>query len=155
MRPRNVVLSFIIGLVFALGLGLAGMTVPQKIVGFLDFGGHWDPTLMFVMGGATMVYGVAFRLIRRRERPLFADVLAVPTRRDIDARLIAGAAIFGVGWGLGGFCPGPGLVGSVGLSSQALLFIGGMTGGVVLYRVWDRAVNRVGARATSATASNG
>ncbi len=155
MRPRNVVLAFVTGLLFALGLGVAGMTLPEKIVGFLDFSGKWDPTLMFVMGGATMVYGVAFRLIRRRARPLFADVLAVPTRRDIDARLIGGAAIFGVGWGMGGFCPGPALVGGIGGAQQVLLFLAGMTGGVIVYRVWDRAVNRVGARATSATTSNG
>src|SRR6185295_7370618 len=92
------------------GLAVSGMTRPSKVVGFLDVFGAWDASLAFVMVGAIGVHAVLQRVIARRGSPLFEDRFHLPTRRDVDARLLAGAAVFGVGWGLGGFCPGPGLV---------------------------------------------
>ena len=99
------------GLVFGAGLLVSGMTNPQKVLGFLDFSGTWDPTLAFVMGGALAVNGAAFAWTRRRAKPLLAEAFALPTASAIDGRLLAGALLFGVGWGLVGLCPGPALAG--------------------------------------------
>jgi uncharacterized membrane protein YedE/YeeE len=114
------------GLLFGLGLVLSGMTDPKKVIGFLDLFGAWDPSLIFVMLGAIGVYAVGYRVIVKRSRPLFARAFALPTRRDIDAKLIAGAAIFGVGWGLGGYCPGPALVSLASLGSGVIVFVLGV-----------------------------
>ena len=95
------------GLLFGAGLALGGMIQPARVLGFLDLAGRWDPTLAFVMGGALLVTVPMFALARRRERPLLETQFRVPTRRDLDARLIGGAALFGIGWGLAGYCPGP------------------------------------------------
>jgi len=111
------------GVIFALGLAFAGMTRAEKVVGFLNFFRGWDPSLMFVMGGAIAVHAVAWRVIQRRPSPLLSARFLVPTRRDLDARLLLGAAIFGVGWGLGGFCPGPGLASLVTATPTALAFL--------------------------------
>jgi hypothetical protein len=124
------------GALFAVGLAVAGMTVPSKVTGFLDFAGHWDPSLMFVMGGAVMVHFVLFRLILRRSSPIFDTKFHLPTRRDIDVRLVLGAAIFGVGWGLGGYCPGPGLV-SLTSGVGPIVFIATMAAGMWLQRSLD------------------
>jgi hypothetical protein len=99
--------SFLCGVLFALGLGISGMTRPAKVLAFLDVTGAWDPSLAFVMIGAIAVHAVLARRILRRGEPLLAPTFALPTRRDIDAQLLVGAAIFGVGWGLAGLCPGP------------------------------------------------
>src|ERR1700730_727968 len=96
--------SFVSGLVFALGLGISGMTRPVKVIGFLDFTGNWDPSLAFVMIGAIAVYFVAYRWSRRMPSPLLAANFSLPKRSDLDAKLILGAALFGAGCGLGGFC---------------------------------------------------
>ena len=119
------------GVLFALGLAVSGMTKPAKVVGFLDLFGAWDASLAFVMEGAIGVHFVAQRLIKRRAAPLFDGRFHLPTRRDIDARLVVGAVLFGVGWGLGGFCPGPGLVSAGSGSSGALVFVLGMTVGML------------------------
>ena len=111
------------GVIFALGLAVSGMTQAEKVVGFLNFFRGWDPSLMFVMGGAIAVHAVAWRLIKRRPSPLFSGRFLVPTRRDLDARLLVGAAIFGVGWGLGGFCPGPGIASMVTAAPSVAVFI--------------------------------
>lgn len=115
--------SLLSGALFSVGLARAGMTRPEKVVGFLSFFRAWDPSLMFVMGGAIAVHAIAWRLIKRRPSPLFSARFLVPTRRDLDARLLIGAAIFGVGWGLGGFCPGPGLASLVTGTPTALAFM--------------------------------
>jgi len=120
------------GLVFGVGLIVSGMIVPAKVQGFLDFGGAWDPSLAFVMGGAVTVHFVAMRLIRRRARPLFDRRFHLPTRKDIDKNLVVGAAVFGVGWGLGGFCPGPGLVSGASLLPSAGVFVVAMLAGMWL-----------------------
>jgi uncharacterized membrane protein YedE/YeeE len=97
------------GLLFGFGLALAGMTHAGKVLGFLDVAGNWDPSLLLVLTGAVIVTLAAFRLILRRPRPLFESKFKLPTAREIDASLMAGAAVFGIGWGISGYCPGPGI----------------------------------------------
>lgn len=111
------------GMLFAFGLVLGGMTQPSKVIGFLDITGDWDPALMFVMVGAIGAYLPLHKLVLRRERPLFAPGFSVPTRRDLDLRLITGAALFGVGWGLAGFCPGPGITSLAARTVEPLVFV--------------------------------
>jgi uncharacterized protein len=128
------------GALFAVGLAISGMTKPSKIMGFLDLAGHWDASLAFVMMGAIAVHFVAYRVIRRRSAPLFDTKFHVPTRKDIEPRLVLGAALFGVGWALGGFCPGPGLVAAGGGSLHAAVFLVGMTLGMLIEHVVARAI---------------
>jgi uncharacterized protein len=130
------------GALFAVGLALSGMTKPSKITGFLDIAGHWDASLAFVMMGAIAVHFAAYRLIRRRPAPLFDTKFHLPTRKDIDPRLVLGSALFGVGWALGGFCPGPGLVAAGGGSLHALVFLVGMTLGMLAEHFAARAAAR-------------
>ena len=122
--------AFGAGLLFAIGLGVGGMTDANKVIGFLDLAGGWDPSLAFVMVGAIAAHALLNRWILRRNRPMFGTRFALPTRRDIDLRLVAGAAVFGMGWGLGGFCPGPGLVSVAGLGADALVFVAAMLAGM-------------------------
>ena len=110
--PRMIV-ALLAGTLFGVGLAVSGMANPQKVIGFLDVAGEWDPTLLFVMGGALLVTIPAFRLILGRPRPLLADRFALPTKSALDGRLLGGAALFGVGWGLSGLCPGPAVVAMV------------------------------------------
>lgn len=123
--------AFVAGVVFAVGLALGGMTDPANVVGFLDVGGAWNPSLGLVMGGALAVHAAAYVLQRRWARPLLADRWQVPTRRDLDLRLVGGAALFGVGWGLSGYCPGPALASLGTLDVGAWIFAGGMVVGMV------------------------
>lgn len=126
------------GVLFAIGLGVAGMTKPSKVIGFLDLFGEWDASLAFVMLGAISVYFVAFRLITKRKAPLFDTRFFVPTRRDLDPRLLLGAAVFGVGWGLGGYCPGPGLVTAASGALPALVFVASMAVGMKIAQLSNR-----------------
>jgi uncharacterized membrane protein YedE/YeeE len=120
------------GLIFGLGLILGGMTDPGKVKGFLDVAGAWDPSLALVMGGAIAVGVFAFAAARRRSRSWSGDRMDIPTSRVIDARLIVGGVLFGTGWGIGGFCPGPALVAmSSGLGSAAIFVIAMLAGMVV------------------------
>lgn len=137
MKPaswRSNLAAWMAGLVFGLGLGVSGMTRPAKVLGFLDVTGDWDPSLVLVMAGAIAVHAAFYRLVRRRSRPLFDAHFHVPTRRDLDARLVGGAALFGVGWGLGGYCPGPALVSVVTGQTGPLVFVGAMLAGMALQR---------------------
>jgi uncharacterized membrane protein YedE/YeeE len=120
------------GALFGAGLVISGMTQPARIIGFLDPVGGWDPSLAFVMAGAVAVYAVAYAVIRRRARPWFDARFHLPVRSDLDAPLIAGAAVFGIGWGLGGLCPGPGIVAAAGGSTSALAFVLAMLAGMHL-----------------------
>ena len=122
------------GVLFGFGLVLAGMTNPQKIVGFLDVFGAWDPSLALVMGGALAVTAILFPLIIKRGKPLFDTRLDLPTRRDIDVPLVLGSALFGVGWGVAGYCPGPALASLGGPVADAALFVVAMIAGMLLKR---------------------
>ena len=126
--------ALLAGLLFGVGLGLSGMTLPSKVLGFLDVTGHWDPSLMLVMVGAIGVHAALYRVIRRRRSPLFDDVFHVPTSRVLDGKLVGGALLFGVGWGLGGFCPGPALVSLATGHTGPLVFLGAMLLGMGLQR---------------------
>jgi uncharacterized membrane protein YedE/YeeE len=130
---NSLVTPFISGIVFALGLGISGMTRPVKVIGFLDFFGAWDASLAFVMLGAIAVYFSAYRWSSKMSSPLLAPDFSLPKRRDLDAKLIAGAAIFGAGWGLGGFCPGPALTSLACGAPAALIFVAAMVGGMYLH----------------------
>ena len=121
---------FVSGLILALGLAVSGLTNADRVIGFLNVAGDWDPSLAFVMGGAIAVHLLFFRLIMRRESPLFATHFGIPTRKDIDKRLVVGSALFGIGWGLGGFCPGPGIVSTMSFGREAVVFIGTMAAGM-------------------------
>lgn len=127
--------AFVSGVIFAIGLAIGGMTKPAKVAGFLDFTGNWDPSLMFVMGGAVMTHAILYRLIRKRPTPLFTAAFSVPTRKDIDLRLLGGAALFGIGWGLSGFCPGPAITSLASGQTPVLIFVMAMIGGMYLYTV--------------------
>lgn len=130
--------TFLVGLLFALGLGLSGMTQPQIVRGFLDVTGDWNPALAGVMIGAIGVHGISFFLIRRRSRPFLAEKFHLPQRKDIDPRLIAGAALFGLGWGWAGVCPGPGIVALMGGRSEMLVFVGAMLVGMFIFKLTEK-----------------
>lgn len=128
-------IPFLAGLLFAVGLGLSGMTDARKVIGFLDFTGAWDASLAFVMAGAIGVHLPLLRLVRT---PVFDDDgCAAPSPHWLDRRTIAGSAIFGVGWGLAGYCPGPALVSLVTLRAPVLVFTGAMFAGAGLFAVWN------------------
>jgi len=129
-----VLASFVSGVLFAVGLGVGGMTKPAKVTAFLDFFGDWDPSLAFVMIGAILMHAVLYRLIRRRPAPLFASAFSIPTRTDIDTRLVGGAALFGIGWGLGGFCPGPAVTSLASGRTSVMIFVVSMLVGMALYK---------------------
>lgn len=138
MDKKNVLTSFAVGLIFALGLGLAGMTRPEKVIGFLDIFGNWDPSLAFVMIGAIGFHSFFYRMIMKKDAPLFTKKFMVPERRDITWRLVVGSAIFGIGWGLAGYCPGPGITSVVSLDYRAIVFFVAMVVGMLLFRLVDK-----------------
>ncbi len=125
--------GLVAGLLFGVGLGISGMTLPSKVVGFLDVAGDWDPSLMFVMVGAIGVHLVGSRLVMRRAAPLFDTSFHLPTKRDVDGRLVAGADIFGVGWGLGGYCPGPAIVSLGSAATPVVVFVAAMLAAMVVH----------------------
>ncbi|HEX3380746.1 MAG TPA: DUF6691 family protein [Paraburkholderia sp.] len=133
MKVRRYLASLVCGLLFGAGLALAGMTRPQKVLGFLDVAGHWDPSLLFVLGGALLFATVAFRLVLRRGSPLLETSFDLPATKTIDARLVGGALIFGLGWGLSGFCPGPAIALLAAPNIEALYFLPAMLAGWWLY----------------------
>ena len=133
------------GVVFGVGLALGGMTNPAKVLGFLDAAGAWDPTLAFVMAGALAVTACGFALARRRERPWLSAGFALPTRKDLDAPLVAGAALFGVGWGLVGLCPGPALANLARGSVEIWVFVAAMAAGAFSQRLLARRPGAAGA----------
>ena len=129
----RMIVALFAGTLFGLGLAISGMMNPAKVIGFLDVAGDWDPTLMFVMGGALLITVPAFRLILNRQRPILADGFALPTKSALDTRLLGGAALFGVGWGLSGFCPGPAVAALVTGLTPVVAFVAAMLTGMVLY----------------------
>ena len=130
--------SLLAGLVFGLGLIVSGMADPAKVLGFLDLGGAWDPSLAFVMAGAIAVGAVAFAVARQRTVSLLGAAMQLPTSRDIDGRLVIGSVVFGIGWGVAGFCPGPGLV-ALGMGeAKALVFVLAMLVGMGAFELLER-----------------
>jgi uncharacterized protein len=124
--------------VFGVGLIVSGMSNPAKVLGFLDLAGNWDPSLAFVMAGAIAVGVVAFALAGRRAAPLLGGEMRLPTSRDIDRRLLGGSLVFGVGWGIAGFCPGPAIV-AVGIGEwKAVVFAASMIAGMLIHQALDR-----------------
>jgi uncharacterized membrane protein YedE/YeeE len=126
----QILAALVSGLVFGAGLALAGMTNPAKVLSFLDIAGAWDPTLALVMGGALAVNAGAYALMRRRRKPLFADAFALPARADLDARLLGGATLFGIGWALVGLCPGPALASLARGEGEVFGFVAAMAVGM-------------------------
>jgi len=138
---RRLVSALFSGTLFGVGLTISGMTDPQRVRGFLDLFGRWDPTLAFVMGGAVLVMAIAWRLRRRMGHPVFGDTFVLPGRSDLDARLILGSALFGIGWGLAGLCPGPAIA-SLALAPVAVLpFLAAMLAGMAIHRLLPRSVS--------------
>jgi hypothetical protein len=133
-----IIASFGCGLIFGAGLLISGMTQPEKVLGFLDIFGEWDATLAFVMAGAVAVAAIGFTLARRRAAPILAPKYFWPERNDIDAPLVIGAILFGIGWGLVGICPGPALVNLAGLSQPILVFVAAMALGMLAYERYRR-----------------
>ena len=130
--------EFLAGLVFGLGLMISGMTDPSKVQGFLDLAGLWDPSLMFVMGGGVGVAMVGFHIARKRGTTFLGGVLHWPELSHIDAPLVIGSLLFGTGWGLAGFCPGPALVSMAAGQDKALVFVLAMLAGMALVDAWRR-----------------
>lgn len=128
------------GIIFGSGLALGGMTDPARVRGFLDLFGDWDPTLGFVMGGAVSVMIVAWQIQARLERPAFASEFSLPDRSDLTPRLIAGSALFGIGWGIAGLCPGPGIAALVIEPLSAALFVIAMVAGMAIVRFLEGSV---------------
>lgn len=123
---KSVVTAFVSGLLFAFGLGMSGMTKPSKVLGFLDVAGNWDPSLLAVMMGAIFVFATCYRLIARRAVAWNGQPMQLPPKGKIDRRLVWGAIVFGIGWGLAGYCPGPAIVGLGAWAPGAGWFISGM-----------------------------
>lgn len=131
-------MAFVAGAVFSIGLGLGGMTDPANVQGFLDFTGDWNPALAFVMGGALGTHALMRRFILKRRQPVLAPSFPSAPRARVDSRLLGGAAIFGVGWGLSGYCPGPAVTAVATLAPQALIFVGAMVAGMLAHAMFER-----------------
>jgi uncharacterized protein len=131
--------ALVAGLLFGAGLLISGMTQPSKVLGFLDFAGDWDPSLLFVMGGAIAVHVFfARRALRPGARPMFAEAFDLPRRSKVDSSLVVGAALFGIGWGMGGYCPGPALVSLASPSGRTIVFVVAMGVGMLAARLARR-----------------
>ena len=126
---------FITGFIFALGLGISGMTQPGKVIGFLDVFGNWDPSLLFVMMGAIGINIILYRLTMRRRGPIFAANFTVPRLRRLSPQLFTGSILFGIGWGLAGYCPGPALVSTASGAGSIFMFIAAMLTGMFLHHL--------------------
>jgi len=133
--------ALVVGLLFGMGLTISGMTQPQKIIGFLDVFGNWDPSLAFVMMGAIGVHFFAYRIAKHQTSPLLADTFLVTSNKEIDNKLLVGAAIFGIGWGIAGYCPGPAITSLVSLNSEVFIFVLSMSVGMFFYDFWLKSRN--------------
>lgn len=135
---KNSIAALAVGFIFAIGLGLSGMTQPQKVIGFLDLFGNWDPSLIFVMAGAILVHFVTYKLIRKKSSPLLSSQWHVPTKKEITPALVIGSFIFGVGWALGGFCPGPAVTSLASFESGPFIFVISMLVGMFIFKLIDK-----------------
>ncbi|MGE4372075.1 MAG: DUF6691 family protein [Xanthobacter sp.] len=132
----QIISALFIGLVFGSGIAISGMIDPSKVLNFFDFAGHWDPSLALVMASAFLVAAIGYRIVLKRPGPLFDSSFHLPTRRDLDVQLIGGSALFGIGWGIAGFCPG-GAIPALGLwRSEVVVFVGAMIIGIALARLF-------------------
>src|SRR5712664_2221191 len=147
--------SLVCGLIFGAGLLISGMVQPTKVLGFLDIFGAWDSSLIVVMVAALAVAVPGFMLVNGRSRPLLAAQSLWPTKRDIDLPLIVGAALFGIGWGLVGLCPGPALESLATLSPGVFVFVVAMAAGILLHVLWQKSRSRVEAEGALANAADG
>lgn len=138
---KNGLAALVVGFVFAIGLGISGMTQPQKVVGFLDLFGNWDPSLIFVMVGGIIVHFATYKLIRKRKSPLLSKDWHVPTKKEITPALVIGSLLFGIGWGLGGFCPGPAVTSLASFEPKPYIFVLSMIVGMFLFRLVDKKLN--------------
>ena len=136
---RVALTALVSGTLFGAGLAIGGMTDPVRVRGFLDIFGAWDPTLAFVMGGALLVMAVAWRFVPRLDTPVFADSFHLPQKSDLTPKLIGGAALFGIGWGIAGLCPGPGIAALVMDFSAAAIFVASMVAGLAIVRLLEKA----------------
>jgi uncharacterized protein len=132
-RTPQAVFALLAGALFGAGLGVSGMANPAKVLGFLDIAGAWDPTLAFVMAGALLVTAPAFRWVLKRRAPWFGSRFALPTKTDLEPRLVVGAALFGIGWGIAGLCPGPAVTDLITGRPGIVLFVASMIAGTLLY----------------------
>jgi hypothetical protein len=138
MHMKHRISEFLVGLLFGLGLIMSGMTDPGKVIGFLDISGNWDPSLALVMAGAIAVGFFAFSIAKKRTVNFLGSALTLPKTDQIDKPLVIGAVLFGIGWGLAGFCPGPGLVSLASGQTKAAVFVMFMLAGMQLFEIWNR-----------------
>ena len=138
MRGRLSLAALGAGALFGVGLAMSGMTDPRRVLGFLDVSGAFDPTLLFVLGGAVATTLLSFRFVLRRGNPVLADTFHLSNLKQVDRSLLGGSALFGIGWGIAGYCPGPALAGLGIASVEALWFVPAMLAGMVLHRVVHR-----------------
>ena len=134
---RKLLIPLVSGMIFGAGLAIGGMTDPARVRGFLDLFGNWDPTLAFVMGGAVLVMALAWVMQGKMLRPFFAEGFSLPDRSDITPRLIGGSALFGIGWGIAGLCPGPGFAALAIEPGSAAIFVAAMLGGMLVVRFME------------------
>ncbi|PXW77529.1 hypothetical protein C7451_10422 [Blastomonas natatoria] len=134
---RRIIVPLAAGTIFGAGLTVGGMTDPARVRGFLDLFGDWDPTLAFVMGGAVLVMALAWMMQRRMQRPVFAERFSLPDRNDLTPRLVGGSALFGIGWGIAGLCPGPGFAALAIAPGSAAIFVAAMLAGMLVVRLME------------------
>ena len=135
---KNNLIALLVGLLFAIGLGISGMTNPEKVFGFLDVSGQWDPSLVFVMLGAVMVHFIAFKFIFKRPTPLFSTQWHIPQKKELTPALLIGSFIFGVGWAIGGYCPGPAMTALASFQFRPVLFFVFMLLGMLLFKLLEK-----------------
>jgi uncharacterized membrane protein YedE/YeeE len=136
--PKHLISALVTGFIFGVGLLVSGMANPEKVLAFLDLAGAWDPSLALVMGGAIVVGLIAFTLAKGRQTSLLGDSMRLPTSTHLDRRLVIGSLMFGVGWGLAGFCPGPALVALGAGEIKALVFVGAMFAGMAVFNLIEK-----------------
>lgn len=138
----RIVICYLIGLIFGVGISISGMANPAKVLNFFDVAGSWDPSLAFVMGGALIVTFIGYRVVLKRPAPLLDGRFHLPARRDVDLPLIAGSATFGIGWGIAGFCPGGALPALGTGQAEVVIFVAALIGGIVIAKLLQTALSR-------------
>jgi hypothetical protein len=135
---KSLFLSFLSGFIFSIGLGISGMTNPDKVKGFLDILGQWQIDLAFVMGSALVINFISYQIVKKMKKPLFEKSFSIPNNKNIDFKLIGGSSIFGLGWGISGFCPGPALASLPTLKIEVILFVISMIIGFIIYNKFQK-----------------